>query len=242
MKLLHCISSCGWGSIQSMGRMSRNSQRKKISHVCYWWTFPKGSIYLMCWVSHAHVFIFFHRNIVRSYGDIRVHILHLFSSWSWRWKSRDDIQALLTQYDDFMKKQYWHNRDDDLASNIDSVCNEVGCLRDPLFVMKGWLNLGNKQRATAATGMNDKSSRSHSVFTLVMTQTQVRSLFFLYFFSSFKRNHIGRNKLTANVLFGRCRFYFPLIFCPVWVGGRRGARAQHHQQDQPGGPCGQRAL
>uniref|UniRef100_A0AAR2LZC1 Kinesin-like protein KIF14 n=2 Tax=Pygocentrus nattereri TaxID=42514 RepID=A0AAR2LZC1_PYGNA len=35
-----------------------------------------------------------------------------------------------------------------------------------------WLELGNKQRATAATGMNDKSSRSHSVFTLVMTQTK----------------------------------------------------------------------
>lgn len=44
-----------------------------------------------------------------------------------------------------------------------------------LFV-QGWLNLGNKQRATAATGMNDKSSRSHSVFTLVLTQTQVRAL------------------------------------------------------------------
>uniref|UniRef100_A0A8C9WQP8 Kinesin-like protein KIF14 n=1 Tax=Sander lucioperca TaxID=283035 RepID=A0A8C9WQP8_SANLU len=38
--------------------------------------------------------------------------------------------------------------------------------------LTGWLKLGNKQRATAATGMNDKSSRSHSVFTLVMTQTQ----------------------------------------------------------------------
>uniref|UniRef100_A0A673ZIF0 Kinesin-like protein KIF14 n=1 Tax=Salmo trutta TaxID=8032 RepID=A0A673ZIF0_SALTR len=36
----------------------------------------------------------------------------------------------------------------------------------------GWLELGNKQRATAATGMNDKSSRSHSVLTLVMTQTK----------------------------------------------------------------------
>ncbi|NXX39615.1 KIF14 protein, partial [Tricholaema leucomelas] len=36
-----------------------------------------------------------------------------------------------------------------------------------------WLELGNKQRATAATVMNDKSSRSHSVFTLVMTQTKV---------------------------------------------------------------------
>ncbi|XP_022084311.1 kinesin-like protein KIF14 isoform X2 [Acanthaster planci] len=35
-----------------------------------------------------------------------------------------------------------------------------------------WIELGNKQRATAATGMNDKSSRSHSVFTIVMTKTK----------------------------------------------------------------------
>ncbi|XP_014670271.1 PREDICTED: kinesin-like protein KIF14 [Priapulus caudatus] len=40
----------------------------------------------------------------------------------------------------------------------------------------GWLELGNKQRATAATGMNDKSSRSHSVFTLVLTQTRTDSI------------------------------------------------------------------
>ncbi|XP_033820696.1 kinesin-like protein KIF14 [Periophthalmus magnuspinnatus] len=46
--------------------------------------------------------------------------------------------------------------------------NTVGCYND----IQGWLQLGNKQRATAATGMNDKSSRSHSVFTLVMTQTK----------------------------------------------------------------------
>nr|XP_036860608.1 kinesin-like protein KIF14 [Manis javanica] len=38
--------------------------------------------------------------------------------------------------------------------------------------IQSWLELGNKQRATAATGMNDKSSRSHSVLTLVMTQTK----------------------------------------------------------------------
>ncbi|XP_053461936.1 kinesin-like protein KIF14 [Nycticebus coucang] len=38
--------------------------------------------------------------------------------------------------------------------------------------IQSWLELGNKQRATAATGMNDKSSRSHSVFTLIMTQTK----------------------------------------------------------------------
>lgn len=39
--------------------------------------------------------------------------------------------------------------------------------------VNGWITLGNKNRATAATGMNDKSSRSHSVFTIVLTQTKV---------------------------------------------------------------------
>ncbi|KAM8874254.1 kinesin-like protein KIF14 isoform 2-T2 [Spinachia spinachia] len=50
----------------------------------------------------------------------------------------------------------------DLSTNIVSSYNDI----------RGLLKLGNKQRATAATGMNDKSSRSHSVFTLIMTQTQ----------------------------------------------------------------------
>ncbi|XP_077391428.1 kinesin-like protein KIF14 isoform X2 [Festucalex cinctus] len=51
---------------------------------------------------------------------------------------------------------------EDLSANV------VGSYDD----IQGWFELGNKQRATAATGMNDKSSRSHSVFTLVMTQTK----------------------------------------------------------------------
>ncbi|XP_041133033.1 kinesin-like protein KIF14 [Polyodon spathula] len=50
----------------------------------------------------------------------------------------------------------------------DLSMNVVGSFAD----IQSWLELGNKQRATAATGMNDKSSRSHSVFTLVMTQTK----------------------------------------------------------------------
>ncbi|XP_023660428.2 kinesin-like protein KIF14 isoform X1 [Paramormyrops kingsleyae] len=50
----------------------------------------------------------------------------------------------------------------DLSANVVSSYTDI----------QGWLELGNKQRATAATGMNDKSSRSHSVFTLVMTQTK----------------------------------------------------------------------
>ena len=36
-----------------------------------------------------------------------------------------------------------------------------------------WISLGNRLRATAATGMNDRSSRSHSVFTIMLTQTSV---------------------------------------------------------------------
>ncbi|KAF3690792.1 Kinesin-like protein KIF14 [Channa argus] len=50
----------------------------------------------------------------------------------------------------------------ELSTNVVSSYNDI----------QGWLVLGNKQRATAATGMNDKSSRSHSVFTLVLTQTK----------------------------------------------------------------------
>ena len=36
-----------------------------------------------------------------------------------------------------------------------------------------WLGVGNKRRATAATGLNDTSSRSHSVFSLMLTHTVV---------------------------------------------------------------------
>ncbi|MGH0118849.1 UNVERIFIED_CONTAM: hypothetical protein FKN15_001196 [Acipenser sinensis] len=50
----------------------------------------------------------------------------------------------------------------------DLSMNVVGSFAD----IQSWLELGNKQRATAATGMNDRSSRSHLVFTLVVTQTK----------------------------------------------------------------------
>ncbi|XP_021261102.1 kinesin-like protein KIF14 isoform X2 [Numida meleagris] len=53
---------------------------------------------------------------------------------------------------------------EDLTVNVVSSYSDI----------QSWLELGNKQRATAATVMNDKSSRSHSVFTLVMTQTKVK--------------------------------------------------------------------
>ncbi|XP_076247461.1 kinesin family member nebbish [Calliopsis andreniformis] len=39
--------------------------------------------------------------------------------------------------------------------------------------LQTWLKVGNSQRATAATGMNEKSSRSHSIFSIILTQTQL---------------------------------------------------------------------
>ncbi|XP_044595120.1 kinesin-like protein KIF14 isoform X2 [Cotesia glomerata] len=38
-----------------------------------------------------------------------------------------------------------------------------------------WLKVGNSQRATAATGMNEKSSRSHSIFSIILTQGPKKS-------------------------------------------------------------------
>lgn len=36
--------------------------------------------------------------------------------------------------------------------------------------LKAWLKIGNSQRATASTGMNEKSSRSHSIFSIILSQ------------------------------------------------------------------------
>ncbi|XP_063282202.1 kinesin-like protein KIF14 [Pelobates fuscus] len=55
---------------------------------------------------------------------------------------------------------------EDLSTNVVSSFQDI----------QSWLELGNKQRATAATGMNDKSSRSHSVFTLTVTQSKTESV------------------------------------------------------------------
>eukprot|EP00055_Hartaetosiga_balthica_P004371 m.11337 g.11337 ORF g.11337 m.11337 type:complete len:1428 (+) comp3821_c0_seq1:81-4364(+) len=38
--------------------------------------------------------------------------------------------------------------------------------------IEGWLNVGSKHRATASTNMNATSSRSHAVFTMVVTQSE----------------------------------------------------------------------
>lgn len=39
---------------------------------------------------------------------------------------------------------------------------------DSHAALRNWLAVGNSQRATAATGMNDKSSRSHSIFNIIL--------------------------------------------------------------------------
>lgn len=39
---------------------------------------------------------------------------------------------------------------------------------DSFEALRNWLTVGNSQRATAATGLNDKSSRSHSIFNIMI--------------------------------------------------------------------------
>lgn len=44
---------------------------------------------------------------------------------------------------------------------------------DSHTALRNWLAVGNSQRATAATGMNDKSSRSHSIFNIVLNLSEL---------------------------------------------------------------------
>ncbi|XP_035779488.1 kinesin-like protein KIF14 [Anopheles albimanus] len=46
---------------------------------------------------------------------------------------------------------------------------------DSHTALRNWLAVGNSQRATAATGMNDKSSRSHSIFSVMLNLAEVVS-------------------------------------------------------------------
>lgn len=46
---------------------------------------------------------------------------------------------------------------------------------DSLAALKNWIAVGNSQRATAATGMNEKSSRSHSIFNIILNLTEKSS-------------------------------------------------------------------
>ncbi|XP_030377189.1 kinesin-like protein KIF14 [Scaptodrosophila lebanonensis] len=45
---------------------------------------------------------------------------------------------------------------------------------DTYAALRNWLAVGNSQRATASTAMNDKSSRSHSIFNIVLNLTDLR--------------------------------------------------------------------
>ena len=55
---------------------------------------------------------------------------------------------------------------EDLSSHVVTSYDDI----------RSWLGVGNKRRVTAATGMNDTSSRSHSVFSLLLTKTTVSYL------------------------------------------------------------------
>lgn len=46
---------------------------------------------------------------------------------------------------------------------------------DSHTALRNWLAVGNSQRATAATGMNDKSSRSHSIFNIVLNISDLKA-------------------------------------------------------------------
>ncbi|XP_017019227.1 kinesin-like protein KIF14 [Drosophila kikkawai] len=46
---------------------------------------------------------------------------------------------------------------------------------DSYSALRNWLAVGNSQRATASTAMNDKSSRSHSIFNIVLNLTNLSS-------------------------------------------------------------------
>lgn len=43
---------------------------------------------------------------------------------------------------------------------------------DSHAALRNWIAVGNSQRATAATGMNDKSSRSHSIFNIILNLSE----------------------------------------------------------------------
>lgn len=46
---------------------------------------------------------------------------------------------------------------------------------DTFEAIRNWLTVGNSHRATSATGLNDKSSRSHSIFNIMLNITQLQN-------------------------------------------------------------------
>ncbi|KAI6657377.1 Kinesin-like protein KIF16B [Oopsacas minuta] len=54
------------------------------------------------------------------------------------------------------------------------VENLTSCLVSDFSAIKEWMDYGNSHRQTAATMMNNKSSRSHAIFTIKMTMAQLQ--------------------------------------------------------------------
>ena len=60
------------------------------------------------------------------------------------------------------------------ASSFDDIEGMTAeLLRSFAHLALEWISLGDKHRATASTNMNLTSSRSHAVFSITVTQTQV---------------------------------------------------------------------
>ena len=71
-----------------------------------------------------------------------------------------------------------------------------------------WLVVGNRQRATAATSANERSSRSHAIFTITLAQskfilfincmgsTSMRYLKFIHSFPQVKKKNWTENRMS----------------------------------------------
>jgi len=70
--------------------------------------------------------------------------------------------------------------------------------------ISSWLSVGSKRRATAATSINDTSSRSHSVFSLLLTKTTVSYLFTVFLLL------VWTGKLFIDVSYSKCPIYAAL--------------------------------
>ncbi|XP_075040273.1 kinesin-like protein KIF14 [Mixophyes fleayi] len=145
---------------------------------------PRFCDHLFSWIQTAKQQVSFHMEI--SYFEVyneKIHDLLVFKAENGQKKQplRVREHPLLGPYVEDLSTNVVSSYKDiqlalrgELQTDLHSEENKHRNTKSDWHLNKwlSWLELGNKQRATAATGMNDKSSRSHSVFTLIMTQTK----------------------------------------------------------------------
>lgn len=64
------------------------------------------------------------------------------------------------------------------------VVNLTKCLVTSLEEVQRWLAVGNRKRVVASTSQNKRSSRSHVIFTIMLSQRKLFSIDF-YFYTCF---------------------------------------------------------